>query len=235
MKPEPKTWRILLVDDHALFRQGVKTLLSTRPGFDVVAEASNGCEAIELAARHQPDVIFMDIDMPDVNGLDATRAIKHEWPAITIIMLTVSDYEAQLFEAIKSGASGYLLKNLEPQELFDMLEKLQRGEAVINGVLAHKILNELSRLAQPRQTARKVDQLSEREIEVLEHLVRGEENKEIAKALSITPNTVKTHLSNIMEKLHLRNRLEAAVYAVGEGLVDYRTDCRNANKDEPRP
>lgn len=228
MKTELKTMRILLVDDHALFRRGVKTLLTSRPEFEVIGEAANGCEAIELAHQMKPDVIFMDIDMPGVNGLDATRAIKHDLPAINIIMLTVSDYEAQLFEAIKSGASGYLLKNLEPQELFEMLEKIRRGEAAVNSILATKILNEFSRLAQPRQQQQKAnDQLSEREIEVLERLVRGDDNKQIAETLSITPNTVKTHLSNIMEKLHLRNRLEAAVYAVGEGLVDYRTDCKH--------
>lgn len=232
MKTELKTMQILLVDDHALFRKGVKALLSARPEYTVIGEAANGCEAIEMAHQLKPDVIFMDIDMPSVNGLNATRAIKRDLPAIHIIMLTVSDYEAQLFEAIKSGASGYLLKNLEPEELFDMLDKLQRGEAAINGVLANKILNEFSRLAQPRQQQQKAnDQLSEREIEVLERLVRGDDNKEIAEALSITPNTVKTHLSNIMEKLHLRNRLEAAVYAVGEGLVDYRTDCKHKTDD----
>lgn len=225
MNSKPKVIRILLVDDHALFRKGVKALLEARSEFIVVGEASNGCEAIELAQKLQPDLIFMDIDMPQLNGLEATRNIKQQLPNIQIIMLSVSDYAPQLFEAIKSGACGYLLKNLEPEEIFEMLDKVQRGEPAINGVLATKILTEFNRLSQPDRPRKGIEQLSEREIEVLEHLVQGDDNKEIAKALSIAPNTVKTHLSNIMEKLHLRNRVEAAVYAVGEGLVEYHPDC----------
>ncbi len=225
MKAISKPLQILLADDHALFRKGVKALLSTRRAYNIIGEAANGCEVIELAHQLKPDIIFMDIDMPGMNGLEATRVIMQELPDIKIIILTVSDYENQLFDAIKSGASGYLLKNLEPEELFEMLEKIQRGEAAVNGILATKILHEFSRLSQTDRPRKDVDQLSEREIEVLKRLVLGEDNKEIAEALSIAPNTVKTHLSNIMEKLHLRNRLEAAVYAVGEGLVDYRKKC----------
>jgi len=167
----------------------------------------------------------MDIDMPKVNGLEATRVIKKEFPQTSIIILTVSDYDSALFEAIKSGASGYLLKNLEPADLFSTLEKIQQGEAVINGVLATKILREFSRLSESHEKSREIEPLTDREIEVLQHLVRGEDNKKIAQSLSISPSTVKTHLQNIMEKLHLKNRIEAAVYAVGEGLVDYHSEC----------
>jgi DNA-binding NarL/FixJ family response regulator len=219
--------RILLADDHALFRKGVKALLASRPEYCVVGEAADGCETIELAHQLRPDLIFMDIDMPKLNGLEATRAIKRAIPSIQIIILTVSDYSAPLFEAVKCGVSGYLLKNLEPEEIFQMLEKIQRGVPAINGILATKILSEFSRQAQLGHPLSKDDQLTGREIEVLKYVVRGDDNQEIAAALSITPNTVKTHLSNIMEKLHFRNRVEVAVYAVGEGIVDYRSECKN--------
>ncbi|MBP8997087.1 MAG: response regulator transcription factor [Anaerolineaceae bacterium] len=220
-----QTLRILLVDDHPLFRKGVRSLIETHAEFQVIGEAGNGCDAIEMTKLTRPDVIFMDIDMPKVNGLEATRLIKKEFPQTSIIMLTVSDYDSALFEAIKSGASGYLLKNLEPADLFSTLEKIQQGEAVINGVLATKILREFSRLSESHEKSREIEPLTEREIEVLQHLVRGEDNKKIAQSLSISPSTVKTHLQNIMEKLHLKNRIEAAVYAVGEGLVDYHSEC----------
>ena len=217
--------KILLADDHPLFRRGVRALLEFKPEYMVVGEASNGCEAVEFIQHTRPDVIFMDINMPKVDGLEATRIIKKEHPEIHIIMLTVTDYDNALFEAIKSGASGYLLKNLEPSDLYLTLEKIQNGEAVINGVLANKILNEFSRLSQPKIQVTELDQLSKREIEVLKNLVKGMDNKEIAAALSISPSTVKTHLQNIIEKLHLKNRTEAAVYAIGEGIVDYRSKC----------
>lgn len=217
--------KILLADDHPLFRRGVRALLELKPEYMVVGEASNGCEAVEFIQHTRPDVIFMDINMPKVDGLEATRIIKKEHPEIHIIMLTVTDYDNALFEAIKSGASGYLLKNLEPSDLYLTLEKIQNGEAVINGVLANKILNEFSRLSQPKIQVTELDQLSKREIEVLKNLVKGMDNKEIAAALSISPSTVKTHLQNIIEKLHLKNRTEAAVYAIGEGIVDYRSKC----------
>lgn len=215
---------ILLVDDHPLFRKGVRSLLEARSGYAVIGEASNGREAVEFTRANRPAVIFMDIDMPGMNGLEATRAIKQEFPNIHIVILTVSDYDSVLFDAIKAGASGYLLKNLEPDELYATLEKIRDGEAVINGVLATKILREFSRMSDARDRLKEIEPLSEREIEVLEQLVHGKDNKEIAHALSIAPSTVKTHLQNIMEKLHLKNRIEAAVYAVGEGLVEYRPD-----------
>jgi len=220
---------ILLVDDHPLFRKGVRSLLEAKPGYRVIAEASNGCEAVALTRASKPAVIFMDIDMPVMNGLEATRIIKKEFPETSIIILTVSDYDSVLFDAIKAGASGYLLKNLEPVELYTTLDKIRNGEAVINGVLATKILREFNRMSGAREKAKEIEPLSEREIEVLEHLVRGKDNKEIARALSIAPSTVKTHLQNIMDKLHLKNRIEAAVYAVGEGLVDYPADCASKN------
>jgi DNA-binding NarL/FixJ family response regulator len=215
--------RILLVDDHVLFRKGVAALLAARQEMDVVVvgEASDGLEAIAQARETVPDVILMDIHMPECDGLEAVRVIKREMPHVCIIMLTVSDDDRDLFAAIKNGAEGYLLKNLEPYQLFDMLEGVRRGEAPISGTLAAKILQEFRQPDQslvPKPEAREA--LTPREIEVLERVVEGATNKEIAEVLVITENTVKIHLHNILEKLHLQNRIQAAVYAVREGLVD---------------
>ena len=215
--------RILLVDDHVLFRKGVAALLAARQEMDVVVvgEAGDGLEAIAQARETVPDVILMDIHMPECDGLEPVRVIKREMPHVHIIMLTVSDDDRDLFAAIKNGAEGYLLKNLEPYQLFEMLEGVRQGEAPISGTVAAKILQEFR---QPTQNAAQDpearQELTPREIEVLKRVVEGATNKEIAEALVITDNTVKIHLRNILEKLHLQNRIQAAVYAVREGLVD---------------
>lgn len=198
--------------------------------FLVVAEAANGNEAVEMAHRTKPDIILMDIDMPGMNGLIATQIIKKDLPEINIVMLTVFDYDSKLFEAIKNGASGYLLKNMEPEELFSMLEKIQRGEAAIDGILAARILKEFSRKSQPEKPSPEKHPLTKREIEVLEYLVQGDDNNEIAQALSISSSTVKTHLNNIMEKLHMRNRIEMAIYAVTEGIVDIHREKKDMER-----
>jgi DNA-binding NarL/FixJ family response regulator len=213
--------RILLVDDHVLFRKGLAALLAPRQDMEVVGEAGDGLEAIARAQETVPDVILMDIHMPECDGLEAVRVIKREMPHVHIVMLTVSEDDRDLFAAIKNGAEGYLLKNLEPYQLFDMLEGVRRGEAPVSGAMAAKILQEFRQPDQtmaPKPEAR--DELTPREIEVLEQVVKGATNKEIAEALVITENTVKIHLRNILEKLHLQNRIQAAVYAVREGLVD---------------
>ncbi|UCC87405.1 MAG: response regulator transcription factor [Anaerolineales bacterium] len=214
--------RILLVDDHILFRKGVASLIVSHQGMEVAGEAGDGLEAVAQARKVMPDVILMDISMPKCNGLEATRLIKREMPHVKIIMLTVSDDDRDLFAAIKDGAEGYLLKNLEPRQFFDMLEGIRQGEVAISGVMASKILHEFRQpeqsLAQPSEEG---DELTSREIEVLELVVEGNTNKEIAESLSITENTVKIHLRNILEKLHLQNRIQAAVYAVRQGLVGH--------------
>jgi DNA-binding NarL/FixJ family response regulator len=212
--------RVLLADDHSLFRKGVAALLKSRRDFEVVGEASDGLEAIERARELVPDVILMDIGMPKCNGLEAVRVIKHELPHVHIIMLTISDDDRSLFTAIKNGADGYLLKTLEPKELYEMLARVRSGEAPISGVLAGKILQEFRQMKQggaapPEQS----EELTTREIEILELVVQGATNSEIATSLCITENTVKIHLRNILEKLHLQNRIQAAVYAVRQGLV----------------
>lgn len=213
--------RVLLVDDHALFRKGVAEQLTSREDIDVVGEASHGLEAIQMARELVPDVILMDINMPKCDGLEATRRIKREMPHVKIIILTVADDDQKLFQAIKSGAQGYLLKNLEPAKLFEVLDSVSQGEAPLSGTIAAKILQEFSQ--QDRETQGKadlIDALTERETSVLELVVDGLTNKEIASQLHISVNTVKIHMRNILEKLHLQNRIQAAVYAVREGLVD---------------
>jgi DNA-binding NarL/FixJ family response regulator len=213
--------RILLVDDHILFRKGIAALLSTRPEITVVGEASDGLDGVEQARQMQPDLILMDIEMPDCNGLEAVKLIKQEMPQIKIIMLTVSDSGDDLFAAIKHGAQGYLLKNLEPDQLFSMLEGVIRGEAPMSGIMAAKILREFQQPDERRDTDHpsQPDKLSEREVEVLQLVVDGLSNKAIAEKLHITRNTVKMHLRSILEKLHVQNRVQAAVYAVREGLI----------------
>ena len=218
--------RVMLVDDHILFRKGIATLLANRPDIVVVGEAEDGVQAVARARDLVPDVILMDIHMPNRDGLQATKIIKQELPQVQVVMLTVSDDDDDLFEAIKNGANGYLLKDLEPERLYELLEKVRLGEAAISGSIATKILAEFKH---PDHTvgreAEPVDALTPREIEVLEQVVSGATNKEIAGRLHITENTVKIHLRNILEKLQVENRIQAAVHAVREGLVD----------DEPPP
>ena len=217
----PPPIRVLLVDDHALFRRGIASILAAERGFEVVGEAGDGLEALERARELMPDVILMDIFMPGANGLEATRRIKEALPYVKIVILTVSDEDQNLFEAIKSGAQGYLLKKIEPQELFAMLKGIVQGDAPISRAMAAKILGEFAhqarRTAEPSSPAAN---LSPREKEVLDLVTQGKSNKEIAAALAIAENTVKNHLKNILEKLHLENRVQAATYALREGLVE---------------
>ncbi len=213
-------FRILLVDDHILFRKGIAALLATQPAFGVVGEASDGMEALKRARELVPDVILMDLTMPRCDGLEATRLIKEELPDVHIIMLTISDDDQNLFTAIKNGADGYLLKTLEPGELYEMLNKLRNHEAPISGKLAVKILQEFRQMKRnPVATPASPDELTSREIEILEMVVQGATNKQISEVFFITENTVKMHLRNILDKLHLQNRIQAAVYAVRQGLV----------------
>ena len=213
--------RLLLVDDHVLFRKGVAALLAARKDFQVVGEAGDGLEAIEIARETLPDVILMDINMPKCDGLEATRRIKREIPHVTIVILTVSEDDKDLFEAIKSGAQGYLLKNLEPYQLYDLLDSISKGEAPLSGVIAAKILKEFAQPSSgPDDQPKVIDELTARETTILQFVVEGLTNKEIATTLVISENTVKIHLRNILEKLHLQNRIQAAVYAVRQGLVD---------------
>ncbi|GAB4422723.1 MAG: response regulator transcription factor [Anaerolineae bacterium] len=214
--------RILLVDDHTLFRKGLALLLQSEKNLTVVGEASDGFEAIETALALHPDVVLMDIRMPNCDGITAARRIQQQLPATKIIMLTASDEDEDLFAAVDGGAHGYLLKNLEPQQFFAMLNGIAQGKAPMSGVMAAKLLRSLQRPAVEPDSDKTphLPALSDREIEVLRHVVDGAANHEIAERLHITRNTVKMHLRSILEKLGVQNRVQAAVKAVREGLVE---------------
>ena len=219
--------RILLADDHPLFRDGLASLLGAW-GHQIVGQAANGQEAIEAAERLRPDLVLMDVQMPVVSGLEATRAICAAQPAIAIVMLTVSEDEGDLFEAIRSGARGYLFKSLEASQLRSMIAAVERGEAAITPATAARIL---ARWASPAgqaagdggeregAVADGPDRLTPRELEVLDLVTQGLRNKEIASRLGITENTAKFHLRNILEKLHAESRTELAARAVREHLI----------------
>jgi DNA-binding NarL/FixJ family response regulator len=212
--------RVLLVDDHALFRKGVASLLNALEDMEVVGEAGDGPEALAKARDLMPDLVLMDIHMPGWDGLETTRRIKQELPYVKIVMLTVSGKDEDLFEAIKNGAQGYLLKDIEPERLVRLLRGVYRGEAPISHVAAAKILEEFTRLAEKESWAPgPEDLLTAREREVLKLVAQGATNKEVAVQLFITENTVKNHLRNILAKLHLRSRVEATAYALRTGLI----------------
>lgn len=217
--------RILLVDDQTLFCQSLTSLLQEYDHIEVVGEAGDGLEAIEKARELMPDIILMDVRLPRCSGLESTRAIVREIPGISIIMLTVSDKDEDLFAAVKRGAKGYLLKTVEADELIKAIELVSRGHVVVSPLMATKLLTEFSHMDEAeRQQAKAVGTiLTEREKQVLRLLARGASNREIGQALVIAESTVKTHLRNILHKLHLQNRVQAAIYAVQEGLAEGET------------
>lgn len=205
--------RVIVVDDHALVRSGLATLLRAW-GFDVVGEAANGRLAVEVVRESEPDVVFMDINMPEMNGIEATRAIKAQFPNTRVVILTVSDDEQDLIDAIRGGADGYLLKNMEQDELESMVGHLSRGEPVVPPALAIKLLAEFrdeSRTPKP--------ELTERESQVLREVASGATSREIGQRLDISENTVNFHLKNIFSKLHLRNRAQVVAWAAEHGYV----------------
>jgi len=203
-----------------LFRKGLSALIEEQSEMEVVGEAADGREAIELVDRLRPDIVLMDINMPICDGVEATRQIKLDHEDTRIVILTVSDEDEQLFAAIKSGAVGYLLKDLKPEELFDCIRGVLRDESPISAAVASKLLREFR--TRPWHEPGQVDgrALTRREMEVLQLVTDGLSNAEIALKLFIVEGTVKNHLHNILEKLHLANRLQAATFAIREGLVD---------------
>jgi len=218
--------KILLVDDHALFLEGLHNLLLAR-GLDVVGTANDGYAALELARSLRPDVILMDIEMPRCNGIEATRLIKAELPEIKIVMLTVSASDDHLFEAIKSGAWGYLLKNLKSDRFFEFLSGIDQGEAPISPELAIKILREFAHhqpAPEPDLAPSPQGGLTGRQLEVLNLVAEGQAYKEIAAALSITERTVKYHMKEILQALHVHNRTQAVAYALKTGLISGEPD-----------
>lgn len=214
---------ILIADDHVLFREGIRALIGHWDDFKVVGEASNGSQAVEMALELKPDILLMDVHMPVMDGIEATRRLTRELPDIRIVMLTVSEDEDDLFRAIKFGAHGYVLKDTPSKRLHDELRRLLKGETPLSGLMATKMLEEISQPGSPSQAQGEArESLSEREKEVLCLLAEGLSNSQIAERVHLSENTVKKHLRSILEKLHLNNRIEAAVYAVKEGLVSAR-------------
>lgn len=213
--------RILIADDHALFRDGLRSLLLTQ-GHVVVGEAKNGREAIALAKQLKPDLVLMDLSMPEVDGLAATRQLTAELPDVRVVILTASETDSSLFEAVKAGAQGYLLKNLEADEFFPLLERAAEGEPAFTPNLARRLLQELARPAAPAEPGRPAeDELTAREREVLELMVEGvTSNRKLARRLSLSENTVKFHVRNILDKLRLHNRAEAVGYALRKKIVE---------------
>jgi len=219
------TIKVLVVDDHTLFRRGITAVLANQDSLEVVGEATDGLEAIEKAREIVPDVILMDLNMPRCSGLEAIQALQAELPQINILVLTVSEMETDLFAAVKFGATGYLLKKAEPEELVHAIISIAEGGVIVSPLMATKLLTEFKDLAagvERKPTEEANADLSPREGEVLQLVAQGATNKEIAESLFISENTVKTHLRNIMEKLHLANRSQAAAYAVKRGLVHYQ-------------
>jgi DNA-binding NarL/FixJ family response regulator len=210
--------RVLIADDHALLRSGLASLLKAKD-IEVVGEANNGLEAIEKTRLLKPDIVLMDIKMPGCNGLEATRVIKSEMPQVKIVMVTAFDDDEDLFEAMKSGASGYILKNVNADEFFNLLANVMKGEVAVSPWIASKIVKEYCK-NQGKTKVKQADgsDLTGKEVEVLREVSGGATNKEIASSLNISENTVKYHLRNIMEKLNFKNRAQMAVYAAKRGM-----------------
>jgi len=214
--------RILIADDHALFRDGLRSLLVAQ-GHEVIGEAKNGREAVELTRSLRPDLVLMDVSMPEIDGIAATRLITAEMPEMKVVILTASEEEAKLFDAIKSGAQGYLLKNLEADAFFDLLDRAQRGEPALTPALAKKLLQEFAKPPEIATAHPEEETLTAREREVLELMVEGvTSNRKLAKRLGLSENTVKFHVRNILDKLRLHNRAEVVGYALRHGIVERR-------------
>jgi NarL family two-component system response regulator LiaR len=210
--------RVVLVDDHAVVRKGLRALFGREPGIEVVGEAEDGEQAVRTVGRLRPDVILMDLEMPGIGGVEATRQISEHHPDVKIVVLTSHAAEEDVFPALKAGALGYLLKHSAPDDVLRAIRQAHRGETVLHPAIARMVLQELHRPPQPRQSPT-TDPLSAREIEVLRLLARGMSNQEIADTLVVGEATVRSHVSAILRKLQLASRTQAALYALREGLA----------------
>jgi len=212
-----RTIRILIADDHAVVRKGLGTLISSEPGMELIGEAADGIEAVELARTLQPDVVLLDIVMPRMDGIEAITEIKRENPDVRILVLTSFAGDDKVFPAIKAGALGYLLKDSSPRELLRAIRDIHQGHSSLHPTIARKLIREINRPSGLPPTA---DPLTAREAEVLRLVARGLSNQEIADTLHISEWTVRAHVRNILGKLHLANRIQAALYALREGLAE---------------
>jgi DNA-binding NarL/FixJ family response regulator len=209
--------RVLLADDHKLFRQGLRQICEVKGEFEVVGEAETGQEAVDLARQFKPDVILMDINMPVLDGVQATSYIAEADPAVRIIILTMYRRDDYVFDAIRAGARGYLLKDTDWQELLDAVRRVHRGEALIDPGVATRLIDEFRRLSQPSAQDESVEKLTQAEMDVLVLVAQGADNAEIADQLALSEKTVTNRLSNIYQKLHVNNRTQAALYALRRG------------------
>jgi DNA-binding NarL/FixJ family response regulator len=220
----PQPLRVLIVDDHALFRRGLLMVLRQEADMEVVGEAEDGYDAVQKAQELMPDVVLMDVRMPKRSGIEATREIRELLPHVKILMLTISDEEADLYEAIKAGASGYLLKEISIEEVAEAIRSVHSGESQLSPSMASKLLTEFAAMSRRADEQQQLvaPRLTEREMDVLRLVAKGLNNRDIGQELLISENTVKNHIRNILEKLHLRSRMEAVVYAVREKLLEIK-------------
>jgi NarL family two-component system response regulator LiaR len=209
--------RVVIAEDHDIVRKGIRVLLSMAPGIEVVGEADDGREAVRQVMDLRPDVTLMDLVMPRMDGIEAIQSIMAEQPEARILVLTSFSTDDKVFPAIKAGATGYLLKDTDPKDLVKAIRQVHEGESSLHPAIARKLLQELA--APPPEKQAPVDPLTEREVEVLRQVARGKSNKQIATDLMISEGTVRTHVSNILSKLHLASRTQATLYALREGLA----------------
>ena len=210
--------RVLLVDDHTLFRSGIKSLLQRNSDFEVVGEAGDGLEGIKRARSLKPDVALIDLHMPGVSGLEAVKAITEEMPDVRVLMLTVSEDAQDLIDALRAGASGYLLKNIETDTLIDAIRRAAKGESIVSQQMTAKLIQGVRRQASGDPAVLDRDKLSPRERDIMSSLAPGESNKEIARKLDLVESTVKIHVQNIFKKLNMSSRVQVALYAVEHGF-----------------
>ncbi|MGH2654519.1 MAG: response regulator [Actinomycetota bacterium] len=223
-EPASERLRVLIVDDHALFRRGLEMVLDNEPDIEVVGEAHDGDQAVDRAAELMPDVVLMDVRMPRRSGIEATQKIKEQLPHVKILVLTNSDEEADLYDSIKAGASGYLLKEISSEEVADSIRSVMQGHSRISPAMASKLLTEFQAMTKREDDRQPLapPRLTDRELEVLSLVAQGKGNRDIAGELFISENTVKNHIRNILEKLQLHSRMEAVIYAVREKLLDIK-------------
>jgi DNA-binding NarL/FixJ family response regulator len=216
--------RVLICDDHALFRRGLEMVLENEPDIEVVGEATDGIQAVEKAQELMPDVVLMDVRMPKRSGIEATQQIKELLPHVKILVLTISDEEGDLYDSIKAGAAGYLLKEISTDEVADAIRSVWAGHSRISPAMASKLLTEFQAMTKRADDRQQIapPRLTDRELEVLRLVAKGLNNRDIAKNLYISENTVKNHIRNILEKLQLHSRMEAVIYAVREKILEIK-------------